>query len=87
MLKSVKTKPHCVVTVSSLFQTLAINQFLRLQGVKHHTSVDELEEEEEDVLRDEFSIHKMVVMITEPGKVCLQINYAPLQRKRVQNLL
>lgn len=49
-----------------------VNQLQRLQGVKHHMTVDDEEEEEDDdVLRDEFSIHKMVVMVTEPGKVRL----------------
>lgn len=54
-----------------VLQTFVLHQIQRLQGVKHqHISEDEEDEEDDiDVLRDEFSLHKMLVLITEPGKV------------------
>ncbi|WAR13827.1 EMC1-like protein, partial [Mya arenaria] len=51
--------------------TFIMQQVERLQGVKHHTAImegGEEEEDEEDLLRDEFSLHKMVILVTRPGK-------------------
>ena len=42
----------------------------RLQGVKHHANVVEDEADDDDeLLRDEFSLNKMLVIVTLPGKV------------------
>ncbi|XP_052821133.1 ER membrane protein complex subunit 1-like [Mya arenaria] len=61
-----------VRTQLSQLQTFIMQQVERLQGVKHHTAImegGEEEEDEEDLLRDEFSLHKMVILVTRPGKV------------------
>ncbi|KAL3860995.1 hypothetical protein ACJMK2_007088 [Sinanodonta woodiana] len=45
----------------------------QLQGHRHHPltlkKIDEDEEEEEELLRDEFNLHKMIVIATAAGKV------------------
>ncbi|XP_053379517.1 ER membrane protein complex subunit 1-like [Mercenaria mercenaria] len=61
-----------VKTQLSQLQTFIVQQIHRLQGVKHHTVIEEGEDEDtedDDLLRDEFSLHKIIVIVTSPGKI------------------
>ena len=54
---------------------MAIKKLLqRIQGnVHHHTlameAIEEEEPEEDDLIRDEFNLHKIIVVATSPGKI------------------
>lgn len=63
-----------VKTQLSQLQTFITHHIQRLQGIKHHTVIDEAEgndddDDDEDLLRDEFSLHKIIVIVTSPGKI------------------
>ncbi|XP_069121270.1 ER membrane protein complex subunit 1-like [Argopecten irradians] len=49
----------------------AIHQMQKLQGHRHHgiLETDAIEEEEEELTRDEFNINKMIVVVTAAGKI------------------
>ena len=56
-----------------------MQQVHRLSGIKHHHAVfDDLEAEDdddEDLLRDDFSLNKMIILVTSAGKVSNKREY------------
>ena len=48
-----------------------MQQIHRLSGIKHHHAVFDEDEDgdDEDLLRDDFNLNKMIILVTAAGKV------------------
>ena len=60
-----------------LLQTFITHQIHRLQGPKHHSVIDTVtgveDDEDEEMIRDEFNLNKMIIAVTSTGKVSFRV--------------